>query len=271
MGIYDIFKMAAAGAEKVPWRWRLLAGAGGGAAVGAMSGDKDTPVMERMAKGAFIGTGIGLGAGIALRGAGGLASGAESIGKTALSSKTSAIGKAMRGVGSATRQAIHDVGPLTSGEQGFMGIISGRVRQAGEILTPLAKGLAPLTNPGTLALGGAAIGAMVAPSGHRMKSAAVGAGVGFAAMPAMQMMKGWKALGNVYGGQTTALIAAAAVPVAASAMFGKATPDGSANAAFGAGGITDYSPSSDDMRDRMYAMNASGDLVLGLHGRQHGG
>jgi len=226
MGIYDIFSMAAKGAEKVPWRWSLLVGAGAGAAIGATSGDKDTPVMERIFKGAALGAGLGLGVGSVIRGAGAIAGAGGKISKLGIT---------------------------------------------GKIANLRTNGIEALMRPGTLMVGGAVAGAALAPKGHRMQGAAIGAGVGLAARPAMAIFKGYGALGKIPGAQTAALIGAATLPLAASVAFGKGTPDGSGNANSGMGGTLDYNPSSDNMRDRMLAMNASGDIVLGLHGRQHGG
>lgn len=132
------------------------------------------------------------------------------------------------------------------------------------------QGAKALWKPGTLALGGAALGAALAPQGYGLQGAAVGAGVGFAAIPATKLYKGFEALGKVPGGQTTALLAAAAVPVAAAAVFGQQTPESEAAAVQGIGGTVDYSPLSGSMADRMIAMNASGDIVLGLNGQRHG-
>jgi hypothetical protein len=256
MGIYDIFKTAAAGAEKIPWRWRLLTGAGAGAAVGAVSGDENTPLATRMMTGAVVGTGLGIAAGTVIRGAGGLTAGVAGIGKTAIAGKTAAV---------------------------------------------RSQGFKALMKPGTLMLGGAVAGAVIAPEGHRMQGAAIGAGVGLAVIPGKKMYEGFEAIGRAPGAkgranavlkaggpgaeakaaaimkekgfpglQTGAIIAASAVPLAASVAFGKDTPEGSANAIPGIGATIDYAPLSGNMQDRMFAMNASGDITLGLNNRRHG-
>lgn len=229
MGIYDIFRLAAEGAEKVPWRWRLLGGAGAGAVIGAMSNDEDLTIGEKISRGALVGTGLGLGAGFALRGAGAMGAAGEGIGKMALTGKAAE----MKALGA-------------------------------------KNSWKALMKPGTLALAGAAAGAAIAPPGHRGTGALVGAGLGFAAKPAMSMYKGYEKLGNVYGAQTTAIMAAATVPLAASVMFGHATPTATGSAVPGIGGTIDYEPMSGNMQDRMVAMNATGDIVLGLNGRRHG-
>jgi hypothetical protein len=192
MGIYDIFKMAAKGAEKIPWQYRLLAGSIGGAAVEGVFGDKNTPLNERVAKGAMVGTALGLGAGFGLRGAGKLAVGAETAGRAAITSKMAAIKS-----------------------EGM---------------------LKALTKPGTLILGGAVAGAAIAPSGHRMQGAVVGAGVGYLAKPAMSLYKGYEGLGKIPGAQTGLLVAGAATAVAASVAFSQPTTEGGGSTAFGTGG-----------------------------------
>lgn len=223
-GIYDIFRMAATAVEKVPWRWRMLAGPTAGIVYESMYGNKDIPIGDRIAKGALLGTGLGLGAGIALRGAGGVASGIEMIGKAQIGSKVDKF---------------------------------------------RAKGFKSLLTPGILAIAGASIGAAVAPDGHRTQGAMIGAGLGLAALPVKKIVSGYNTLEKIPGAQTTALIAAAAIPVVASAAFGHGLPEGGGNAVYGEGSTIDYEPLSGSMRDKMYAMNATGDVVFGLNNRRH--
>lgn len=217
--------MAARGVESIPWRYKLLAGAGAGGAIGAFSDNEDLSFGEKVGRGMTIGLAASFGAGVALRGAGQLASSAASIGKMAVTGKAADIRRI---------------------------------------------GLKALTKPGTLMLGGAIAGAAIAPSGYKAQGAMIGGAAGLAYKPAVGLFKGYQALGRVPGAQTTALLAAAAAPVAASAMFGAGAPEGEGFAVPGMGGTMDYEPMSGNMQDKMFAMNATGDVVLGLHGRQHG-
>jgi hypothetical protein len=225
-GIYDLFRLAASGAERIPWGNRITAGAVGGALYGTFLGDKDTPFTDRVSKGAFIGVGLGLGAPSIVRGLGRVATGGISGGKIGIAGKYNAIQR---------------------------------------------EGFSALMKPGTLMLGGAAIGAAVAPTGHRKQGALIGAGLGYGFIPGRALYKGYSTLGNIPGAQTTALMTAAAGTIAASSMFGNASPSAESTGLNNEEGTIDYKPISGNMRDRMLAMNASGDLVLGLHGRQHGG
>lgn len=144
----------------------------------------------------------------------------------------------------------------------------GKAAIARRIAAVKSQGWKAMMKPGTLAIAGAAAGAAIAGPGHRTQGAILGGGLGFAALPAKGLYKGFSALGKIPGVQTTALIAAASVPVAAGVMFGGQEP--SAMAMPGIGGTIDYTPIDGGMKDRMIALNASGDIVLGLHGRSHG-
>lgn len=222
---YDLFRLAAAGAEKIPWNNRLLAGAGGGALYGAFLGDKDKSFSDRISRGAFVGAGVGLGAAHVLRGAGVVASAGERVGKAAITSKFNAI--------------------KHEGFRAFM-------------------------HPGTLMLGGAAIGAAVAPEGHRTQGAMIGAGLGYGFIPARSIYRGYNNLGKVPGLQTASLVTAASGAVVAGSILRNPAPESSGRAVADVDSPIDYKPMSSNMRDRMMAMNASGDLVLGLNGRKHG-
>lgn len=225
MGIYDIFSKVAQQVERVPWRWKLAAGATAGVAGEFAFGDPNQDFMDRITKGLMVGSALGLGAGYAVRAT---VRGAQAIewgGRKAITSKMSAY--------------------KTQGYKAFM-------------------------KPGTLALGGALAGAALAPSGSRLMGAAIGGGLGFAAMPAIKGYKAFDALGYVPGAQTGALIAAATVPVAAGAIFGRGASEAEANAIPGLGAQMDYQPLDGGMRNRAIAMNASGDIVLGLNNRKHG-
>jgi len=224
-GIYDLFRIAAEGAEKLPVGYRVVAGAVAGGAADVAWGDKDTPFMDKLAQGMFAGGIAGGGVGFALRGAGKATEAAFSMGKSAVTSKAAQVQKI--------------------GYKAFM-------------------------KPGTLMLGGAVAGAALAPSGHKTQGAMLGAGLGLAYKPAMGIIKGFNTLEHIPGAQTTALIAAATVPVVAAGIFGSGTPDASGGAVPGIGGTMDYTPLEGGMKDRMVAMNASGEVVLGLNGRRHG-
>lgn len=158
---------------------------------------------------------------------------------------------------------------------------AGLVAQAGErigrgaitrkVMAVKNKGIKQLFRPGMLTIAGAAAGAYMAPPGNKTAGAMIGGGLGLATIPAMKLYKGYEALGKIPGGQTSLLLAAAAVPVAAGIIGSRGIPPESQGVAYpGPGGIIDYKPLSTGMQDRMTAMNASGDIVLGLHNRQNG-
>jgi len=168
-------------------------------------------------------------------------------------------------LGAATPGIIRGAGVGASG-----GYKIGKAGVEARIAAVKAQGWKAMMKPGTLALAGAAAGAAIAPPGYRGAGALVGGGLGLAALPARSLYRGWNALGHVPGAQTGALITAATIPVAAGAAFGLNQPDTTAAALPGGSpGIIDYTPMDGGMKDRMIAMNASGDIVLGLHGRAH--
>lgn len=169
-------------------------------------------------------------------------------------------------LGAATPSILRGIGAGASG-----GYKIGKAGVDARIAAVKAQGWKAMMKPGTLALAGAAAGAAIAPPGYRTQGALIGGGLGLASLPAKSLYKGWNALGKVPGGHTAALITAAAAPVAAGVAFGLNQPETSAAALPGGSpGIIDYTPIEGGMKDRMIAMNASGDLVLGLHGRSHG-
>ena len=157
-----------------------------------------------------------------------------------------------------------------AGTAAAAGVKAGRAGIMSSVKAVQTGGVKALMRPLPLAMAGAAAGAVIAPSGYRAQGAAIGAGLGFSYPIGKKILGGWNALGHVPGAQSGALIAAAAVPVAASVAFGHGEPEGGGVAMPGVGGTMDYAPMSGNMQDRMFAMNATGDLVLGLHGRQHG-
>jgi len=235
MNIFDLFSTAAKGVEAVPWRWRLMAGAAVGVGYQAFRGDPDTDFFDRITKGVLLGSVAGLAAGPAVKALGGFTTGTGRIAKWGITSKFSDV-----------RAGIKEFGPWS------------------------AKSYKALMHPGFLALAGAGVGAAVAPEGHRMQGAAIGAGLGFMTMPVYHMAQGWKVLGNIPGAKTSTLIAAAALPVLGSAIVGRTLPETTATAIPGLGAQMDYEPLEGDMKSRMTALNASGDIVLGLHNRKHG-
>lgn len=234
MGIYDIFRAAAKTIEKSPVGLRIFAGSTAGGIMSGFSGDDSLSMSEKIGKGIFVGGALGAGAGVAVRGLGGLAAGAERGIRLGVGSKMSSFKSisASKGYAEAARKTF--------------------------------------LRPGTLAVAGAVVGASVAPPGSRTAGATIGAGLGFASIPALKLYKGFEHMGRVPGAQTGALIAAAAVPVAAMGVFGNGTPEGEGIATPGIGGTMDYTPLKGNMAERMLAMNATGDIVMGLHGRQHG-
>ncbi len=224
-GITDIFRMAAEGVDKIPWRWKLLAGTVGGAAIGASSKDDNLTFGQKVARGMAIG-GVGaFGSGMLLRAAGHGTEAMTSIGRAVVTNKFSEV---------------------------------------------KLQGLKALMKPGTLMLGGAAAGAIIAPEGHKTQGALIGGGLGLAARPVKGFLNAWNAMGNVKGLQTVALLTTSAVAVSAAGIFSRGTVEGQGATTSGIGGTIDYEPLSGSMKDRMLAMNATGDIVLGLHGRQHG-
>ena len=155
---------------------------------------------------------------------------------------------------------IRAAGSVTSGATRI-----GKSVVASKIAEVQARGLVALTRPGTLMIAGAGVGAAIGgPTG-----AAVGAGIGLGVRPIKSLWSGYEALGRIPGGQTGALIAASTLPIAAGAAFGLRSPETEAAAMPGPLGM-DYEPIQTGMRDRMIAMNASGDIVMGLNGRRHG-
>lgn len=159
--------------------------------------------------------------------------------------------------------------------RGLGGVAAGAEKIAGKavrskVAAVQKTGYKALLKPGSLMVGGAIAGATLAPDGHKTQGALAGAGIGLFAKPAISAYHGFEGLAKVPGLQTGVLLAAAAVPVAAVGVFGKGTPENEGSAIPGVGGTMDYEPLSGSMADKMVAMNASGDVVLGAHGRRHG-
>jgi hypothetical protein len=191
--------------------------------------------MDRITKGLLIGTVAGVGAPWITRGFGRLAQGVGRVAEGGVRGKITGV-----------RAGVKEFGPWSM------------------------KSYKALMTPGFLGLAGAAVGAAVAPPGYKMTGAMVGGGLGFAAMPFRSLYRGFTALEAVPGAQTGALITAATIPIAASAMFGRTRPETVGTAVPGLGAQVDYEPLEGDMKSRMTAMNASGEIVLGLHNRKHG-
>ena len=230
-GIYSIFEGAAKVTGKIPWRWRLMAGSAAGAAGQGFFGDKDRDLMDRITEGIVMGAGTGLLAGPLLRVAGRGAQLGAAAGKKITGNRFGAFQKSIA-------------------KRGLWDTVQ--------------------RSPFVFAAAGAGVGYMVAPEGQKAKGVMMGAGFGLMVPTGIGVYKGYNALGKVPGAQNTAFIAAAAVPLAAQVAFGHGKPEASAYAVPGVGGTIDYEPLSEGMADRMTAMNASGDIVLGLNGRRHG-
>jgi hypothetical protein len=235
MNIFSLFETAAQGIEKVPWRWRALAGMTAGAGYQVMAGDEDTDIMDRITKGLLIGGLAGAGAPGITRGLGRVARFGGGIAEGGIRNKIEGV-----------QAGIKKFGPWSP------------------------KSYKTLMTPGFLGLAGAGIGAAIAPEGHRMQGAMIGGGIGFISPAIRNLWRGYSTLEKIPGAQTGALIAAASIPLAASAVFGRTKPEAVGFAIPGVGAQMDYEPLEGDMKNRMTAMNASGDIVLGLHNRKHG-
>jgi len=245
-GIYSIFEAAAGVVGKAPWRWRLLGGAAAGGVGAAAFGDKDRDLMDRITEGVVMGAGTGLAAGGLLKAAGHVADFGGAVGKRVAGKRMAAFGARM----ASTKAAFTPE----------MGFFARAKKYAGVV------GRSPLM---TMAAG-AGVGYMVAPEGQKAKGAAIGAGLGLMTPAVVGAYQGFEKLGKVPGGRMGLYLTAAAIPLAAQVAFGHGKPEAAASAVPGIGGTIDYEPLSEDMSDRMTAMNASGDIVLGLNGRRHG-
>lgn len=157
--------------------------------------------------------------------------------------------------------------------------LAGRVAQAGTGIGRFAvtskinavqrSGFAALRTPGMFMLGGAFAGAMMAPPGSRGTGAIIGGGLGLATIPAMKLYSGYESMGGF--GKITTLAGVAGIPVAVGILGNRGiNPEAEAAAYPGPGATIDYTALDGGMNNRITAMNASGDIVLGLHGRQHG-
>ena len=238
-GIYSLFEQAAKLTEKIPWRYRLLAGAGTGAGLEAAFGDPNRDIMDRLAEGLFIGGTLGLGAGAVTRVIGRGADLAGTVSQKIAGNRMAAF---------QTRFAANKA------EFGFFKGVTETIQRS------------PFATAGI----GAAAGYAIAPEGHKMQGLAIGAGIGVATPYALGAYRGFEAVSKLPGGTTGLLIAGASVPLAAMVATGYGPPASAGAAVPGVGGTIDYEPMEGDMRDRMTAMNASGDIVLGLNGRRHG-
>lgn len=164
------------------------------------------------------------------------------------------------GLGAGAGLAIRGAGvAATAGARVGRGIVASKIGQVQK------QGWRALTKPGSLMVGGAVAGGIMGGA----PGAVVGAGVGLAARPLKGLWTGYSALSKVPFGETGAIIAASTIPITAGVLMDRGTPETEAMAMPGPMGI-DYTPIEGGMKDRMTAMNASGDIVLGLHGRQHG-
>lgn len=248
-GIYDLFSLVAKGVEATPWRGRLLGGMALGAGYQMVAGDPDESMESKFGKGIFLGGLGGLGASAAIRAGGRVAqSGAFGLRKAA-------------------EMKVNKFKSLWAADKSFK-----TFKMFGKDIPTGIPNAAyqMLSKPHMLGLLGAGAGALIAPDGHKMQGAIAGAGIGYFSGPIMSTYKSYEKLGAFPGAKSAALITAAGIPVMASAILGNNDPV----EATAVGNMTPmgigYQPGSESMKDRVTAMNASGDIVLGLHNRAHG-
>lgn len=232
-GISSLFSTAAKAVEFAPTHMRLAVGALGGGALGAMTGNPDESLEQRIARGMVLGGVAGLAAPAVMR---------------------------LGGAGAET------------GVGGFINKIKKQGTKFNSLraANPGAKGLMTAMSAFNTAsnrmIAGAGVGALVAPRGHKLQGAGLGASIGLAGPSIYRAGSAWNKIPSI--GQS-ALLGSLAVPIAG---YGIIKGAGSLTSIAGVeeNGINSYQPMTNSMADRMNAMNASGDIVLGLHNRQHG-
>jgi hypothetical protein len=212
----------------------------------AVYGDPNRDLMDRITEGVVMGAGTGLAAGSLTRLAGRGAELAGSVGQRVVGNRAGAFSARL----AAAKATI-------TPEMGFF-------TKAKTLAAPFAK------SPFITMTAGAGLGYMVAPEGHKAQGMTVGAGLGLLTPAAIKAYGGFEKLSQIPGGRMGLYLTAAAIPLAAQVAFGHGKPEATASAVPGIGGTMDYEPLSGDMADRMTAMNASGEIVLGLNGRRHG-
>jgi hypothetical protein len=124
--------------------------------------------------------------------------------------------------------------------------------------------------PVGLTIGGIVGGALAGTFGDGPSSVVTGVGVGVvagvAAYPvARQMSADWKALGKV---TKTGVLAAAAVGVGLAARAYLHQPEVELDDTASRDGLGGYDAAPSGLRNRLAAMNGTGDIVLGLHNRR---
>lgn len=244
MSIYDIFSKAASVVEKAPFRTRLLAGFTAGGVVGAMTGNPDEDITTRFARGAFIGSAIGFGSAAVVRG----------------------VGRFTERAGMAGLRGIQGLPTAFKGQAARFS----ELRRAG--VSGLEAARKSFATYGNVMLAGAGIGALVAPPGSRLQGAAIGAGVGVLGRMAMPAAIGYSKLGKVPLLGTpaqAALLSSVGFPILAYGTFRTGAP-ASEVAGIENMGDTAYQPMTSGVADRITAMSASGDIVMGLNNRRHG-
>jgi hypothetical protein len=134
------------------------------------------------------------------------------------------------------------------------------------------KALPVLASAPTMMTAGAAIGAMVAGKDHRTKGAVIGAGAGAAATVAVQGARMWGKMGRFGHGAALLSLSAAAFGVGESMSH---QPEAAMipNDVTGEG---DYAAPeqaaayNSGVKRRMKNMNATGDMIFGMHNSRHG-
>ena len=210
---------------------RIVLGAAGGAGLNVAFGDKNKPAWERVQTGALWGAGVGMFTGPVMWYAGMAGEAAFRTARTAA-----------RGV------------PTTTSRIGrYLGNRYNVLRSSKSLYK--AFGTVPI-----MMTAGAVTGGILAPSGQRMKGAALGAAAGLGVKAGYGIYRAYEAMPGI--GQA-AMIAAgtAGVFTVANAL---APPQ--------YGDIAEAPPMYETagIRGRMNNLNATGDVTLGLNNRRHG-
>lgn len=229
--IYSVFSAAASAIEKAPWRLRVASGVVGGVVAEGMFGSREDDLGTRIKKGIFLGAGAGL-----------LAPHITRI-----------VGRGANFTGNRMLD--------------YAGYRYGKFNKYKDTLGKFGAARKALFTVPIMAAAGAGIGAAVAPDGQRTRGAMLGAGIGMLAKPASMLWSGWEKAGEVPGLQTAG-IALAGASLAGAGAFMQMEPQATVAAGNTPAG-PEYGPAGNSMNDRMAAINASGDIIFGLHGRRH--
>lgn len=227
---------------------RILLGAAAGAAINGLR-KSDSPLGDRIAKGALLGAGLGLAA-------------------------------------PTIWSAAERTAPWLAKKTGS-GVWSHFSEMPGKFATLRPKvgvGMAAWKSFGTFpafALAGAATGVA---TGHGLKGAALGAAAGIGLRGVGGAGEWWTRLGKIPGARTATVLSASTAGVIAAGM-GKSDPEFTAEAYPDPTGGSEYyaaqsaensglnsslfSAYDSGIRDRMNRMSASGNMVFGLHGGRH--